>query len=131
MEVSGFLPVFQWDEWKKVLPPSQAGAEVAPATAQGGTLPHFLHSVDLDVGRAAAFGQDVQQLHLAVQRNDEGWQGLVESAPLAGKFMVPSTVDATHPIVLDMDRADFGNPTASAATEAAKQAKASDAAGVN
>lgn len=132
MEVSGYLPALAWDEWKKVLPPSPAGAEVAPSgTARGADMPRFLRSVDLDVGRLTAFGQDVSQLHLAVQRNDEGWQGQVDSASLAGKFNVPASVDAIHPIVLDMDRADFGKAGAPAATEPAKQAKVSDSAGVN
>ncbi|HEY3859602.1 MAG TPA: YhdP family protein [Gammaproteobacteria bacterium] len=103
--VDGTLASFDWDQWKAVLLP-MAGNDSQPGNGpvQRGALPPMVADVDVDIGHLAGFGQSLDKVQLAMQHGDAGWQGRIDSVPVAGAFSVPSSVDADHPIQLDMDR---------------------------
>ncbi|HEX7966512.1 MAG TPA: YhdP family protein [Gammaproteobacteria bacterium] len=113
LKVTGYLPSFDWDEWKPWLPEPEKGREDAAPSLQGQVVPALLLGTDLKVGRIKAFGQMLDEVRLVMSRGDEGWQGRVESAAVAGVFRVPMQVDKAHPIQLDMDRVSLAKlPTA-------------------
>jgi uncharacterized protein (TIGR02099 family) len=103
--VDGTLASFDWDQWKAVLLP-MAGNDSQPGNGpvQRGALPPMVADVDVGIGHLAGFGQSLDKVQLAMQHGDAGWQGRIDSVPVAGAFSVPSSVDADHPIQLDMDR---------------------------
>jgi len=102
--IEGSLPAFDWDQWKPLLPPSTAGDGTTPPGDRGRVIPAFLRGVDISIAHASGFDQSVDGLHLVLDRGDDGWDGSIESASIAGSFTVPTSVDAEHPMVLDMDK---------------------------
>jgi uncharacterized protein YhdP len=119
--VEGTLPSFDWDEWKPLLPPATTSDATTVPGDRGSVIPAFLRSINLSVGHAAGFGQSVDGLHLVLDRDDDGWAGSIESASIAGTLTVPSSVDAEHPMVLDMDRMLLADKSGGL-TQLAKQA---------
>ena len=103
--IAAALDSFDWDEWKPLLPPASpdASADTQPGD-RSSVVPDFLRSIDVTVGHASGFDQSIDDLHLALARNNAGWLGHVDSAPLLGSVAVPVKVDADHPIVLNMDK---------------------------
>lgn len=126
--VAGTLPAFDWNAWRALLPAaSGSGKALPPAAAERTALPAFLRSVDLTVGRMSAFDQAIDNLHLLLNRSKDGWQGEVQSAPLAGKITIPAQPDTAHPVVLDMDRVLLTDkPAGSAAATGAAPAEVAD-----
>lgn len=121
--LEGDLDSFDWDEWKPLLSaaaPAVAG-ETQPAD-RSSVIPAFLRSIDLTVGHATGFDQSIDDLHLTLQRNDAGWLGRVDSAPMVGSLAVPTVVDAEHPIVLNMDKVLLADKSAGGLKQLAKQA---------
>jgi uncharacterized protein (TIGR02099 family) len=108
--VDGYLASFDWDAWKSALLP-MAGNDTQPGTApvQRGALPSMVADVDVGIGHLAGFGQSLDKVQLSLKHGDGGWQGSLDSVPVAGSFTIPSSVDAEHPIVLDMDRVIFAD----------------------
>jgi uncharacterized protein (TIGR02099 family) len=103
--VDGYLAAFDWDQWKAALLP-MAGNDTQSGTGpvQRGALPSVVADVDVGIGHLAGFGQSLDKVHLAMKHGDTGWQGRIDSVPVAGAFSIPSRVDADHPILLDMDQ---------------------------
>lgn len=110
--VDGYLGVFDWDEWKPLLPEGSGGDAQAGAPVKRGAVPGFVGDIDLRLGRLSGFGQDLDQVHLDLQRATDGWKGRLDSTPVAGSFTVPGTVDPSHPIVLDMERVQLADNAA-------------------
>ena len=126
--LTGTLDEFSWDDWKRFVPASALTAPAAqPATAGAAPLPGSVQGVDLVVGRFQALGQTLDKLHLVMTRIAEGWQARLDSAAAAGTLTLPSTVDADHPLVLNMDRlllTRASQPAPAAATAGAPVAAA-------
>lgn len=110
--VDGYLAAFDWDQWKSLLPEAANGAAQGVAPVERSAVPDFVGDVDLGIGRLAAFGQDLDKVQLSLQRAADGWKGSLDSTPVAGSFAIPGTVDADHPIVLDMDRVQLADNAA-------------------
>ncbi|HLW74942.1 MAG TPA: YhdP family protein [Gammaproteobacteria bacterium] len=116
LTVNGALQQFAWDDWKSLI---AAAAAAAPAPEHGATsfelpLPAYLRSLDLDIGRFSGLDQNIDGLHLDLDRGSDVWQARLDSASLAGSILLPFTVDADHPIALDMDRVTLTKPPAPA-----------------
>lgn|GEM_PF-4406392 len=118
--VDGYLAEFDWDQWKQALLP-MAGDDAQPGNGpvERGALPPVLADVDIGVGHLAGFGQSLDKVQLNLKHGDDGWQGRLDSAPVAGAFRMPASVDADHPIVLDMDRVLLADKPAAANSAAA------------
>lgn len=104
--LTGELDEFSWDDWKRYVPTNAASAPAdgsAPSSS-GPLLPASVQGADLMVGNFQAFGQSMDDLHLVLTRAADGWQARLDSASVAGTLSLPSTVDADHPLKLDMDR---------------------------
>ncbi|HEY3645700.1 MAG TPA: YhdP family protein [Gammaproteobacteria bacterium] len=110
--VDGYLASFDWAEWKPLLPEVSSGDAQAGAQVERGAVPDVVGDIDLSIGRLSAFGQDLDKVHMALQRAADGWTGNLDSTLVAGNFSVPGTVDAGHPIVLDMDRVQLADNAA-------------------
>ena len=106
LELEGALASFDWDEWKAPLEAeqNQAKAGQAPAGGSAPMLPAMLRGVELDLGHFTGVGQSFDKLHLSVARQDSGWQLELNGPAVAGKLMLPTNVDAAHPIAADFDR---------------------------
>jgi len=103
--VDGYLASFDWDTWKTVfLPITDEGSQPGDAPVQRGAVPAMLADVDVGIGHLAGFGQSLDKVQLGMKHGDAGWQGRIDSLPVAGAFTIPASVNAEHPIVLDMDR---------------------------
>ena len=123
LALEGSLADFDWDEWETPLKAEQAQAEAAPGKAPAPVgapmLPPMLRSIELDVGHLSGFGQSFDRLHLAVTRQDSGWLIGLNGAAVSGKLTLPTTVDAAHPMVADLDRLTLVSLHANAASGAA------------
>jgi uncharacterized protein (TIGR02099 family) len=103
--VDGYLAEFDWDQWKQaLLPMTDTDSQPGNAPVQRGALPSVLADVDIGVGHLAGFGQSLDKVQLSLKHGADGWQGRLDSVPVAGVFAMPASVDVDHPIVLDMDR---------------------------
>ena len=103
--LTGVLDEFSWDTWKPFVPSAVAATPAAEAPqSSGAPLPAAVQGADLTVGRFRAFGQTLDQLHLVLARTADGWQAKLDSAAAAGSLSLPTTVDADHPLQLNMDR---------------------------
>jgi uncharacterized protein (TIGR02099 family) len=103
--VDGYLASFDWDAWKAVLlPMADDDSQPGNAPVQRGALPPMVADVDVGIGHLAGFGQSLDKVQLGMKHGDSGWQGRIDSVPVAGAFAIPASVDAEHPIALDMDR---------------------------
>ncbi|HEX4299960.1 MAG TPA: YhdP family protein [Gammaproteobacteria bacterium] len=122
--VDGHLAEFDWDQWKQALLP-MAGNDSQPGNTpvQRGALPPVLADVDISVGHLAGFGQSLDKVQLSLKHGDDGWQGRLDSVPVAGSVKLPASVDAEHPIVLDMDRVLLVDKPVAAVAPAPAQAK--------
>ncbi|HEY1772192.1 MAG TPA: YhdP family protein [Gammaproteobacteria bacterium] len=121
--VDGDLAEFDWDQWKQVLlPMADDFSQPGDAPVQRGALPPVLADVDIGVGHLAGFGQSLDKVQLSLKHGEDGWQGRLDSVPVAGAFTMPASVDADHPIVLDMDRVLLvDKPAAAGATTTAPE----------
>ena len=107
--LTGTLDELSWDDWKRFVPaPTAPVAE--PASTAVASLPDSIQGVDLMVGRFEVLDQSLDKLHLVMVRTAGGWQAKLDSAAAAGTLTLPSTVDADHPLVLDMDRLLLAKP---------------------
>jgi uncharacterized protein YhdP len=114
--VSGNLAAFPWDTWKPYfLSPVTTTTTFAAGAAPGPLLPDFLQSIDLGIGSFTGFGQNISNLHMGVSKGYAGWQLKLDSAPVAGIIMVPETIDAAHPLSMNMDRVILTKDTGEAA----------------
>lgn len=116
--LTGELDEFSWDDWKHFVP---ANAAAAPADGSvppsgGASLPAAVQGADITVGTFQAYGQSMDDLHLVLSRATDGWQAHLDSASVAGTLSLPSTVDADHPLKLDMDRLLLTKPAQAAPT---------------
>ena len=103
--LTGTLDEFSWDAWKPFMPTSALSAPATqPAALGGAPLPEAVQGVDLSIGSFQMLGQTLDKLHLIMTRLQDGWQARLDSAAAAGTLTLPSTVDADHPLVLNMDR---------------------------
>lgn len=112
--VDGYLAAFDWDQWKGLLPEVSSGDAQAGAPVERGAVPDFVGDIDVGIGRLSGYGQDLDTVQMSLHRTDQGWKGSLSSTPVAGSFSVPGTVDAAHPIVLDMDRVQLVDRSAAA-----------------
>jgi uncharacterized protein (TIGR02099 family) len=110
--VDGYLAAFDWDQWKPLLPELSGGESPAGGSVQRGAVPGFVGDIDLGFGRLSGFGQDLDTVQMSMHRIADGWKGSLESVPVAGNFIVPGEVDASHPIVLEMDRVQLADNAA-------------------
>ena len=103
--LTGALDEFSWDDWKPFMPSATAAVPAAePPQSGGAMLPSVAQGVDLTIGSFKAFGQSLDQLHLVMARTPGGWQAKLDSAAAAGTLILPTSVDADHPLQLNMDR---------------------------
>ncbi|HEU5397776.1 MAG TPA: AsmA-like C-terminal region-containing protein, partial [Gammaproteobacteria bacterium] len=103
--VTGNVKRFSWDEWKHCLPPAAASAAPPGALPPAASpLPAFVQGADLTVGELDAFDQRLTGLHLLLSRSDDGWLAKLDSKAAVGTLTLPASVDADHPLMLDMDR---------------------------
>ena len=103
--VDGYIPTFDWDQWKQVLlPMADSDSQPGNGPVQRGAPPPVLGDVDIGIDHLAGFGQSLDKVQLSLKHNDTGWQGHLDSVPVAGSFTMPADVDAEHPILLNMDR---------------------------
>ena len=103
--VTGNVERFSWDEWKRFLPPASASTAPPGTLPPAATpLPAFVQGADLTVGQLEAFDQRLTGLHLLLSRDDDGWLAKLDSKAAAGTLTLPVSVDADHPLKLDMDR---------------------------
>jgi uncharacterized protein (TIGR02099 family) len=123
LTVGGYLAEFDWDQWKQVLlPMADDDSQPGNGPVERGALPPVLADVDIGVGHLAGFGQSLDKVQLNLKHGDDGWQGRLDSVPVAGAFTMPASVDADHPIVLDMDRVLLADkPAAADASTAAPE----------
>jgi uncharacterized protein (TIGR02099 family) len=118
--VDGYLASFDWDQWKPFMPEVSSGDVSAGGPVQRRAVPDLVGDVDIGIGRLSGFGQDLDKVQMVLHRSDQGWQGSLDSTPVAGSFSVPGTVDAAHPIILAMDRVQLAEkPVAKPAPDAA------------
>lgn len=103
--LEGELDEFVWDDWQRYITTGSGASTAAGSAAPGLISPALLRSVDLNIGSFSGFGQSIEDLQVSLNQTPDGWQMQLDSEAVAGKLTLPSKPDATHPLVVDMDRA--------------------------
>ena len=91
--VSGRLPQLDLNDW----------LALAKTTSIERARPLFL-GADLEVAEFRAFGQHLGSTHLAVEREDDGWDVEIESEAIAGRVQIPLDLSTRAQIIADMER---------------------------
>jgi uncharacterized protein (TIGR02099 family) len=69
----------------------------------GETDPAIFNSVDLDVGRARAFGRRLESIDFAMHRTDKFYFGFIDSSIVKGNITVPRNPSVSNPVTIDLD----------------------------
>ena len=75
--VSGYLPTFNWDDWKSIL---TAGVQ----SNQTGTS--LLRSVDMNFDNLKAFGLSFAKTHLVLHPQSQAWQVQINNSEITGEL---------------------------------------------